>query len=112
LSSAQNDEVVIGKVAHQPAGPAAEDPERMMTGASGCGAVLPAHCVVQGEIELRTGADGQHYGIRFELRLPDVWQQRLMFRGVLANALGITPTLESMAAPALARGYAVVSMEG
>jgi len=118
LSSAQLDGAVIGKVAYQSAGPAAEDPERMMTGASGRGAMLPAHCVVQGEIEPRTGADGRHYGIRFEVRLPDVWQQRLMFQGgggmdgFLANALGTIPTLDSSAAPALARGYAVVSMDG
>ena len=118
LSSAHAENVVIGKVAYQPAGPAGEDPERMMTGASGHGAMLPAHCVVQGEIESRTGADGKHYGIRFELRLPDNWQQRLMFQGgggmdgFLANALGSIPMQESTAAPALTRGYAVVSMDG
>lgn len=89
-----------------------------MTGASGRGAMLPAHCVVQGEIESRTGANGKHYGIRFELRLPDSWQQRLMFQGgggmdgFLANALGSIPMQESTAAPALTRGYAVVSMDG
>lgn len=118
LSKDTADDVVIAKVEYRQAGPAAEDPERMMTGASGRGAQLPAHCIVQGEIEPRTGADGKHYGIRFEVRLPDGWQQRLMFQGgggmdgFLANALGSIPTQNSTAAPALARGYAVVSMDG
>lgn len=118
LAALPTDEFVIGRVAYQPAGPAGEDTERMMTGASGRGAMLPAHCVVQGEIEPRTGADGKHYGTRFEVRLPDEWQQRLMFQGgggtdgFLANALGTIPTQESSATPALARGYAVVSMDG
>ncbi|WP_245909645.1 tannase/feruloyl esterase family alpha/beta hydrolase [Sphaerotilus hippei] len=118
MASSKAEKTIITMTKYVPEGPAAADPERMMTGASGRGAMLPAHCVVQGEIEPRTGADGKHYGIRFEIRFPDNWQQRLMFQGgggsdgFLANALGTVPTLGSSALPALARGYAVVSMDG
>lgn len=118
LSAAGLPDVVIERAVWVAAGPSADDPERMMTGASGAGAMLPAHCLVRGEIDGRTGADGGRYGIRFELRMPDGWRRRFMFQGgggldgFLANALGTVPTLGSTAKPALARGYAVVSMDG
>ncbi|MEN9893747.1 MAG: hypothetical protein RLY78_4042 [Pseudomonadota bacterium] len=38
----------------------------------------PAHCVVQGRLNRRTGADGRDYAIRFELRLPERWNRRLL----------------------------------
>ena len=110
--------VVMKDAKFIPAGPAGDDPNRMMTGASGRGAELPAQCRVRGEINPRTGADGKHYGIQFELRLPQQWQNRMLFQGgggldgFLANAIGSIPTLGLTAAPALARGYAVVSMDG
>ncbi len=81
-------------------------------------AALPAHCVVQGMIGARTGADGKHYGIQFEIRMPEDWQQRLLFQGgagldgFLGQATGGIPLSSSSARPALARGYAVVSMDG
>ncbi len=74
---------------------------------------LPAFCKVTGVIRDRTGADGTHYGIRFELRLPTAaaWNRKFYFQGGggldgnLSPAIGITgrgmPT-------ALDRGYAVV----
>jgi feruloyl esterase len=79
---------------------------------------LPSHCQLQGLIGARTGADGKRYGIQFELRMPDDWQQRLLFQGgggldgFLGQALGGIPVSNSSARPALARGYAVVSMDG
>ena len=78
---------------------------------------LPAFCKVTGVIRDRTGADGKHYGIRFELRLPAVaaWNRKFYFQGgggldgTLSPAIGITgrglPT-------ALDRGYAVASDDG
>lgn len=78
---------------------------------------LPAFCKVTGVIRDRTGADGTHYGIRFELRLPTAaaWNRKFYFQGGggldgnLSPAIGITgrgmPT-------ALDRGYAVVSDDG
>ena len=73
---------------------------------------LPAFCKVTGVIRERTGADGAHYGIRFELRLPANWNGKFLFQGgggldgTVSPAIGMagrgTPT-------ALERGYAVVS---
>jgi len=34
------------------------------------GVPLPDHCQIQGIIQSRTGTDGNHYGTRFEVRLP------------------------------------------
>lgn len=98
-------------------GPAQKDPMAGMTGANLADVELPGHCLVQGIIEPRTGSDGKAYGINFEVRLPGDWQQRLLFQGgggldgFLANAIGRIPVMNSTAKPALARGYAVVSMD-
>jgi pimeloyl-ACP methyl ester carboxylesterase len=110
--------LVIQKVEYIKASKAGTDAQAALTGASGAGATLPAHCMVQGMIEPRTGADGKPYGVGFELRLPDDWQNRLLFQGgggldgFLAQAIGSVPVHSSTATPALARGYAVVSMDG
>jgi feruloyl esterase len=76
---------------------------------------LPAFCKVVGVIRDRTGADGKHYGVRFEVRLPANWNGKFFFQGGggmdgnLAPAIGAgargTPT-------ALERGYAVASDDG
>ena len=75
----------------------------------------PAHCIVEGEINKHTGADGNEYGDKFELRLPDAWNGRFLFQGgggldgILNPAVGIArPGFKT----ALARGYAVVSTDG
>lgn len=100
------------------AGPSRQDPHRMFTGASEASHELPAHCLVRGEIDKRIGSDEKNYSIRFEVRLPDNWQNRFIFQGgggtdgFLANAIGTTPLHGSTAAPALLRGYAVTSMNG
>src|SRR5690348_15376591 len=36
----------------------------------------PAHCVVEGIINKHAGADGNEYGDKFQLRLPDAWTGR------------------------------------
>lgn len=100
------------------AGNSKPDPYRMFTGANANVVKLPKHCVVKGLIDERKGADGKDYAIRFEVRLPDNWQQRFMFQGgggtdgFLANSIGTIPVLGSTAEPALSRGYAVASMNG
>lgn len=38
------------------------------------------HCIIHGEIASRTGSDGKHYGIKFELRLPGDWTASCYFR--------------------------------
>ena len=75
----------------------------------------PAHCLVEGEINKHTGPDGNEYGDKFQLRLPDAWTGRFLFQGgggldgMLNPAVGLgRPGFKA----ALARGYAVVSTDG
>jgi poly(3-hydroxybutyrate) depolymerase len=77
-------------------------------------APVPDHCEVIGTAQEREGADGQHYAIRFHLRLPFEWNGRFFFQGgggsngYLGDALGGY----SPAAPtALTQGFAVVSQD-
>lgn len=94
------------------------DKTSALTGASGDGLMLPAHCLVRGMIGEHTGPNGKKYGIRFELRMPDNWQGRFIFQGgggldgFLGLAIGSIPSRGSTATPSLVRGYAVVSMDG
>jgi len=44
--------------------------------ADGVALALPAHCVVTGAMNSRTGIDGKHYAINFEMRLPVNWNGR------------------------------------
>jgi hypothetical protein len=73
---------------------------------------LPAHCDVMGIMHERTGQDGDHYAIRFHLRLPEKWNGRFLFEGGggsdgnTGSALG---NIGGGAPPAIASGYAVVS---
>lgn len=102
-----------------PAGqlPQANPGRAALTGAALSKAAMPAHCLVQGVIGARTGADGQAYGSHFELRLPSPWNGRFLFQGgggmdgVVGQALGAIPFRGASALPALERGYAVVSTD-
>ena len=44
--------------------------------ADGVALPLPAHCVVIGKMNPRTGIDGKSYAINFEMRLPTNWNGR------------------------------------
>ncbi|MBB5692846.1 tannase/feruloyl esterase family alpha/beta hydrolase [Muricoccus pecuniae] len=95
-----------------------ENPGRAaLTGAARSAAALPAHCVVEGMIGPRTGAEGASFGTGFQLRLPQEWNGRLLFQGgggqdgVINEAVGAIPVSGSTARPALNRGYAVVSTD-
>ncbi len=44
--------------------------------ADGVSLALPAHCVVLGKMNPRTGIDGKSYAINFEVRLPTSWNGR------------------------------------
>ena len=74
----------------------------------------PAHCLVAGQLNERTGIDGRHYAIGFEMRLPVGWNQRFLHQvnggndGVVKPALG---DLGVMTQDALSRGFAVVSSD-
>jgi Tannase and feruloyl esterase len=79
---------------------------------------LPAHCILTGEVNDRTGVDGKHYAIRFEMRLPVEWNGRFLSQengggdGVVVPATGDGPgALASGGRPALARGFAVLSSD-
>jgi len=80
---------------------------------------LPDHCLVHGEVNHHTGADGKPYGDRFELRMPTAWQGRLLYmgggglNGILNPALGLQgPVPKPDSKSALSLGYAVVSTDG
>jgi feruloyl esterase len=42
---------------------------------------LPEHCQIDGQINPRTGVDGQAYAINFRLRLPTIWNGRFYMSG-------------------------------
>ena len=85
------------------------------------GVSLPAHCVLQGRMNPRTGIDGKPYHIGFELRLPKTWNGRFAFQGgggndgVVRLALGALAGNDASSAAlqtnALAKGYAVVTTD-
>lgn len=74
---------------------------------------LPAHCLVTGIIDRRTGVGGKPYGIRFELRLPTDWNHRFLFQGG-GGTNGVVPAaVGAVKGPAaLTRGFAVVTQDG
>ena len=83
---------------------------KSMTGS----AVLPAHCEVTAVMRERVGVDGQHYAIRFRLRLPQDWNRRFFFQGgggTNGDIGDATGGIAAGAPTALARGYAVVSQD-
>jgi feruloyl esterase len=105
---------VVEKAEIIPAGPA---PAADGSGAvDSLGAPLPEHCLVQGMLNPRTGADGRKFGLGFDLRMPTNWNGRFAFQGGggldgrLAPALG--DIFGSVRPPALARGFAVVGTDG
>ena len=79
---------------------------------------LPKHCILTGEVNDRTGADGKRYAIGFEMRLPVEWNGRFLDQanggndGAVLPATGDEPkALASGGVPALARGFAVMSSD-
>ena len=74
----------------------------------------PAHCLVKGALNERTGSDGKRYAIGFEMRLPQSWNQRFLHQvnggndGVIKPAWG---DLGIWSPDALSRGFAVLSSD-
>jgi feruloyl esterase len=95
--------------------PAGTTAPPMYPGAPRSGA-LPAHCRVDGVIDRRAGRDGEEFGIRFAVALPEkqAWKGDLMMQGggggngVLAYPLGASYSGDK---PALVRGFAVASTD-
>lgn len=75
---------------------------------------MPSYCLASGTIDAHTGPDGKSYGIGFALAMPDKWNGRFLFQGGGGMDGVVRPPLGTQAAgnePALARGFAVVSMD-
>ncbi len=75
---------------------------------------MPSYCLASGEIDRHVGPGGKSYGIGFALALPDKWNGRFLFQGGGGLDGVVRPPLGTQAAgnePALARGFAVVSMD-
>jgi pimeloyl-ACP methyl ester carboxylesterase len=76
----------------------------------------PAHCLVRGALNERTGIDGKPYAIGYEVRLPTAWNGKFFYQGgggtdgVLPPALG--SVLNSTETNALSQGYAVATSDG
>lgn len=77
-------------------------------------AAMPEHCEVIGVMRERTGADGQHYAVKYHLRMPLDWNGRFLFQGgggtngMLGLANG---ALQPGMPTALEKGYAVVTTD-
>ena len=117
LSGLSMRNVRIDTASLQQAGELPADPNSAMTGGSPRALAVGTHCLVEGKIEDRAGVGGQ-YGIRFQFRAPVDWNGRFLFQGgggmdgFIAPAIGSVPVNTTTATPALARGYAVISMDG
>ncbi|WP_158816345.1 tannase/feruloyl esterase family alpha/beta hydrolase [Methylocapsa sp. S129] len=79
---------------------------------------LPAACVLKGVANDRIGADGRHYALDFEMRLPAPWNGRFLHQvnggndGEVVPAIGDPHELNAYGGkPALARGFAVLSSD-
>jgi feruloyl esterase len=75
---------------------------------------IPSYCLADGVIDPRTGFDGKHYAIEFAIALPDQWNGRFLFQGGggLNGSVGAPfGTQAAGNAPALTRGFAVVSTD-
>ena len=75
----------------------------------------PAHCVLRGAVNERTGSDGKPYAIGFEMRLPDRWNGRYFDQVNGGNDGAVVPAYGNLGGNqpdnALARGYAVLSSD-
>ncbi|MFV0384229.1 tannase/feruloyl esterase family alpha/beta hydrolase [Paracoccus sp. (in: a-proteobacteria)] len=76
----------------------------------------PAHCLVQGVIEPRIGAQGRAFGTGFELRMPMDWTGRFLMQGGGGNDGLVRPAVGVIdrsrpADTALGRGFAVASTD-
>ena len=77
----------------------------------------PAHCLLQGYINQRSGHGGTRYAITFELRLPQGWTGRLLHQlnngtgGQVVPAWGALGVMAGPGQDALSRGFAVLSSD-
>jgi Tannase and feruloyl esterase len=113
MSESHQDRLVVSEAMVVESGPAPANPFEP----NATTPVLPRHCLIRGDLERRVGAQGVSYGIRMELRVPEVWNGRFLYQGgggmdgMLLSAIGEAVTHGATQAPALARGYAVISTD-
>ncbi|WP_326538336.1 tannase/feruloyl esterase family alpha/beta hydrolase [Pseudorhodoferax sp.] len=114
MASAQTDALPLPRIntRWQPAG------AQLASDADGRAATtvdLPAHCVVQGRLDERTGAHAERYHTSFELRLPATANGRLLQQGTeglggsVPPALGRNTGATGWVDNGLQRGFAAVS---
>jgi len=75
---------------------------------------MPSYCRVDGIVDPRKGLNAVAYGIGFALALPENWNGRFLLQGGGGLNGSVGMPLGAQAAgntPALARGYAVISMD-
>jgi hypothetical protein len=75
---------------------------------------MPEHCEVIGVMRERTGTDGQHYAVKYHLRLPTDWNGRFLFQGGggTNGMLGAANGAAQAGMPTgLQMGFAVVSTD-
>src|SRR5512142_3456230 len=72
----------------------------------------PAYCLLQGQVNQRTGVDGKKYAISFEMRLPNAWNGRFLHQVNGGNDGAVVPAEGGPSNPgelgrisALARGF-------
>ncbi|PJG86040.1 tannase/feruloyl esterase family alpha/beta hydrolase [Conservatibacter flavescens] len=117
LKNANIYQTVITKATFEAAAELGNDKAAALSGASGTQDKLVPHCLIEGEISPRIGVNGKHYGIQFQLRLPQNWNNKFLYQGgggmdgFVGNAIGSIPFRNATAQPALQRGYAVVSTD-
>jgi feruloyl esterase len=112
LANLKIDGVEMTKAAAVPEGTVIQPP---YPGAPNSGP-LPAHCLADGVIHRRKGVDGEEFGIRFEVALPEqaAWNGDFMMQGggggngVVAYPMGASYTGDK---PALVQGFAVASTD-
>jgi feruloyl esterase len=70
-----------------------------------------AFCLINGVVNERTGIDGKHYGIGFEMRLPLSWNGRFVYQMNGGNDGAVIPAEGDVfdGRSARAQGYAVLS---
>lgn len=78
------------------------------------GQAMPAHCLINGQMNPRVGEDGKNYHTGFQLRLPADWNGRFLFQGGGGNDGAVQAAVGGVNGhpAALARGFAVASTDG
>jgi feruloyl esterase len=92
-----------------PAGPVPQQPSKPVFAGA-----LPAYCRLDGTLDERVGHDGKPYAIGFAIAMPEHWNRRYLMQGGGGLNGSVAFPLGDVAAgdaPALARGFAVITTD-